>query len=220
MQRPGGVGATSRAVVNTKFLINTVHGIGSHNRREEVEDCWRQRRLEQQDHKQRTRLSNATGDRRGELPYQKAAVEEAAASVDDTRTFWAEQKQRVMTAARTASPIEGALLSTMQAVTSVERSGKKTKLGKVPCRDRDNGNASSIGAKLLVAEKKKRRKRKDDKKDKNKSKHSKKEKRKRECQNARDADNNNVEESHRTRNLESDVGGAKRKKHKKRKEQK
>lgn len=207
-------------MVNTKFLINTVHGIGSHNRREEVEDCWRQRRLEQRDDKQRTRLSSATGDRRGELLYQKAAVEKAAASVGGTRTFWAEQKKRVMTATRTASPMEGTLLSTMQDITSGERSENKTKLGEVPCRHRDSRNAGSIGTKLLAAEKKKRKKKKDDKKDKKKSKHSKKEKRKHEGQDARDADNSNVEESQRRQNLECDVGGAKRKKRKKRKEQK
>lgn len=221
MQRPGSTRASSRAVVNTNFLLNTVHGIGSHNRREEVEDCWRQRRLEQQDDKPRTRLSNVTGDRQRELPYQKEALEEAAASVDGTRTFWAEQKQRAMAATGTASPMEGALMSTMQTGTSVERSENNTKLGKVACRD----SSSSVGAELLADEKERRHK-KDDKKDKKnkthkkKSKYSKKGKRKRGDQDARDADNNKVEESQRQENLESDVGGAKRKKPKKHKEQK
>lgn len=220
MQRSGVMGASSRAVVNANFILNTVHGIGSHNRREEVEDCWRKRRLEQ-DNKQRASLANATGERRLKLPYQKAAVEEAAASVEDTRTFWAEQKQRAMTATRTASPMEGALLSTMHTGTSVGRSENKTKLGKVGCRERVSDNAGNVGAKLLAAEKKRRKMKDDkkDKKDKKKSKSSKKEKRKREGQDARNVDDSNVE-GLRKQDQDSDVGGAKGKKRKKRKEQK
>lgn len=158
------------------------------------------------------------------MQYQKAPVEETAASVDDTRAFWAEQKQRAMTASRAASSMEGALLSTLQTGTS-GRSESKTKLGKVGCRDRDSSNFSNLGAKLLASDKQNERKRKDqkkdkkdkaDKKDKKKNKDKNKERRKRDGRDGRDVGSSNVEESQREQSLESDVVGAKRKKHKKR----
>eukprot|EP00904_Undaria_pinnatifida_P006618 jgi/Undpi1/3086/HiC_scaffold_15.g06460.m1 len=203
----------ARAVVNTNFLLNTVHGIGSHNRREEVEECWRQRRLEQQqDHKQGNE-GNATRKRQREVTYQKTPIEQAVASVDDTRTFWAEQKQRAMagTATGASSAMAGAI-STVQTGTMMERRRNKTKLGEGEGCDSDSRNR---GAKLLRTKKKKRKKR-DQKKDNNcrkKNKDSKKEKRKREGQDARDVDDYNVEESQHKQNseLESDVVGSGRK---------
>ncbi|CAN0544872.1 unnamed protein product, partial [Ectocarpus sp. 12 AP-2014] len=33
-------GGSGRAGVNKNFLLNTVHGLKSHNKREEEEDCW------------------------------------------------------------------------------------------------------------------------------------------------------------------------------------
>eukprot|EP00904_Undaria_pinnatifida_P004900 jgi/Undpi1/153/HiC_scaffold_1.g00150.m1 len=206
------MGTGSRAVVNTNFLLNTVNGIGSHNRREEVEDCWRQRRLEQQDHKQGNE-GNATRKRQREVTYQKTLIEQAVASVDDTRTFWAEQKQRAMagTAAGASSAMAGAI-STVQTGTMMERRQKKTKLGEGEGCDSDSRNR---GAKLRRTEKKKRKKRdqKKDKKYRKRNKDSKKEKRKREGQDARDVHDCNVEQRQHKQNseFESDVVGSGRK---------
>lgn len=79
--------------VNKFFLFNTVVGLKSHNRREEEEDCWRQHRLQEQQHQQRREtegldLRNLINQRRS---GRRGAV--GSASVN-SREFWAEMKLR------------------------------------------------------------------------------------------------------------------------------
>ncbi|CAM9174053.1 unnamed protein product [Hapterophycus canaliculatus] len=103
MERRGGGGAGSRpSGVNKIFLLNTVHGLKSHNKREEEEDCWRQHAL---GHKadRWDRPSNTAAPGRGE---PKEEINETAGGISeaDARKFWAEQKERAMKA--TTPPID------------------------------------------------------------------------------------------------------------------
>lgn len=107
-QEGSRVGGCRAGTVNKKFLINTVRGLKSHNKREEEEDCWRQHDLDQkaQQRQQRPSLShNTCRARRPEISIIDTAATKAStdASEVDTREFWAEQKQRVMTAASSSS---------------------------------------------------------------------------------------------------------------------
>lgn len=91
MPRVTGSGAISRAGVNRQFLLSTVYGLESHNRREEENDCWRQHRLEQS---LDNGLPNATGERQQKTT---TTAPRAHASTTSARIFWAEQKRRAMT---------------------------------------------------------------------------------------------------------------------------
>eukprot|EP00752_Nemacystus_decipiens_P005440 g4931.t1 len=108
----GSKGSSPRAAVNKKFLLNTVHGLKSHNKREEEEDCWRQHDLDQKAKEgRRSRSHDAACRARRERSTD--AVRRAASPVSevDTRQFWAEQKRKAMTAALVSpsgdAPLEG-----------------------------------------------------------------------------------------------------------------
>ncbi|CAM9426841.1 unnamed protein product [Ectocarpus sp. 6 AP-2014] len=89
-------GGSSRAGVNKNFLLNTVHGLKSHNKREEEEDCWRQHGLEQRA-RERLLAHDANRNRR-KVPADGGDTSASHASDVDARRFWAERKERTMTA--------------------------------------------------------------------------------------------------------------------------
>lgn len=90
-----GKGESGPAGVNKNFLLNTVRGLKSHNKREEEEDCWRQHDLEQK--AKSRRLSHDTSRARRSTEETSRAAD--SASEAETRQFWAEQKQKAMAAA-------------------------------------------------------------------------------------------------------------------------
>lgn len=101
MKRSVVANGSSRTRINKQFILNTIDGLKSHNRREEEEDCWRQHRLEQDAHYRMT--SSASGGRQdnldGEVPNRPPIIH-----VDDERKFWAETKARAMTSLESAGP--------------------------------------------------------------------------------------------------------------------
>lgn len=153
----GGRGGGYRAGVNKKFLLNTVHGLKSHNKREEEEDCWRQHDLDRKAHGRR--LSHDASRARRES--STGAVNRAASPVPevDARQFWAEQKRKAMTAMSTSSigtPLVG------------DRPEAKHGDGCAP-RERERSEGSADRANLSDGDRKKRRK-KEEKKAKKKKK--------------------------------------------------
>lgn len=91
-----GRGGSGRAGVNKNFLLNTVHGLKSHNKREEEEDCWRQHGLEQ---RARERLLAHDANRnRPKIPADGGDTSASHTSDVDARRFWAERKERAMIA--------------------------------------------------------------------------------------------------------------------------
>lgn len=86
--------------VNRQFLLNTVHGLNSHNRREEEEDCWRQHRLERES--RCPGLPKGGSQSRHGGSADKESTSAAHPSTVDARRYWAEEKQRAMTAAAEA----------------------------------------------------------------------------------------------------------------------
>lgn len=96
MQRSAGERPTSGVKrVNKNFLLNTVAGLKSHNRREEEEDCWRQHRLQEQQHPQRGETERS--DLRSLINEGRRRRSSAASSAStNSREFWAEMKLRTM----------------------------------------------------------------------------------------------------------------------------
>lgn len=151
----GGRGGSPRAGVNKKFLLNTVHGLKSHNKREEEEDCWRQHNLDQNKaNKANGRSRSREACRRERRDNSTDAVHEAASPISevDTRQFWAEQKRKAMTALST--PPVGAPLT----------------VGRCKSRERARSDGSADGATLSDDDSKKKRRRKGEKKAKKKKK--------------------------------------------------
>lgn len=102
----GGRGGSHRAGVNKKFLLNTVHGLKSHNKREEEEDCWRQHDLDQKA-KGRRLSRGAAGQARRKKPTDEAYGAASPVPEVDTRQFWAEQKRKAMAAGSASSSSVG-----------------------------------------------------------------------------------------------------------------
>lgn len=121
MSRVAGSGASSRAGVNRQFLLSTVHGLKSHNRREEEKDCWRQHRLEQS---LDIRLSNATGERQQKNSSTKATALQAHGSTTSDRRFWEEQKLRAMTS-RTSETVALGASSSLECGRDGRMAGKR-----------------------------------------------------------------------------------------------
>lgn len=106
--------------VNKQFLLNTVAGVKSHNRREEEEDCWRQHRLQeeqqQQQYRPRARPDGSTDLRtlinqkrrqenrkmensvRPDNRMGSSGASSTNSAAGSSREFWAEAKLRAMTA--------------------------------------------------------------------------------------------------------------------------
>ncbi|CBJ31508.1 expressed unknown protein [Ectocarpus siliculosus] len=153
-------GGSGRAGVNKNFLLNTVHGLKSHNKREEEEDCWRQHGLEQRA-RERLLAHDANRNRRN-VPADGGDTSASHASDVDARRFWAERKERTMTATTPAIDPSAAAAATGGSSPSVDR--KRQREDSEEGTGRANGNRGD-------------RRKKDDKKKGNKKK---KKKRKRE----------------------------------------
>ncbi|CAM9507456.1 unnamed protein product, partial [Scytosiphon promiscuus] len=166
MERYGGSKTGSRSSgVNKVFLLNTVHGLKSHNKREEEEDCWRQHAL---DHRAqgRGRPSNTSPPRRRE-PTESGDRRVTDTSEADARRFWAEQKERAMAA--TTPSVDTAPAGVVSVTESSDRrkSRKRERLDESP-----SGSSSSDGDG-------ERKKRKEGAKKKKKTKKQKKKEKKR-----------------------------------------
>lgn len=159
----GGRAGSHRAGVNKKFLLNTVHGLKSHNKREEEEDCWRQHDLDLKA-QARSRSHDAACRARRERPTEE--VHRAASPVPDadTRQFWAERKRKAMTAALATSsvgaPVDGGRWPD---------AAKHGDGGKSRERERSDGSADD-GASLSGDGGKKRGRKKEERKTKKKKK--------------------------------------------------
>ncbi|CAN0114319.1 unnamed protein product [Ectocarpus sp. 12 AP-2014] len=103
-------GGSGRAGVNKNFLLNTVHGLKSHNKREEEEDCWRQHDLEQRA-RERLLAHDANRNRR-QVPADGGDTSASHVSDVDARRFWAERKERAMTATTPAIEPNAAAVAT------------------------------------------------------------------------------------------------------------
>lgn len=158
----GGRGGSPRAAVNKNFLLNTVHGLKSHNKREEEEDCWRQHNLDQKAKEgRRGRSHDAACRARRESSTDEAQRAVSPVSEIDTRQFWAEEKRKAMTAAQAASsagaPLEGGRPDA--------KHGDRCK-----SRERERSDGSSDEASIPDDDRKKRRRKKEEKKAKKKKK--------------------------------------------------
>lgn len=116
-------GGSGRAEVNKNFLLNTVHGLKSHNKREEEEDCWRQHSLEQKARERQ--LAHDTNRNRGKDLAEEAGTSASHASDVDARRFWAEQKERAMTAITPAIDPSAAATGQGSSPLSVDRKRKR-----------------------------------------------------------------------------------------------
>lgn len=116
--------------VNKKFLLNTVVGLKSHNRREEEEDCWRQYRLQEEfeqkqqpavhgsgsgasvrdvvgdERRRRDRRLEACAPRHCRSPTNLTCDEGTTSS---SREFWAESKIRSAVTSTDSSKMEASL---------------------------------------------------------------------------------------------------------------
>lgn len=158
----GGRGRIPRAAVNKKFLLNTVHGLKSHNKREEEEDCWRQHNLDQKAREGRRSRSHDAGFRaRSESSTDSVHRAASPALEADTRQFWAEQKRKAVTAAQ-ATASSGAPL---------ERGRPGAKHGD-GCKSRggEHSDGSADEASLSEGDRKKKRRKEKEKKAKRKKK--------------------------------------------------
>lgn len=125
---------SSRTRINKKFILNTIDGLKSHNRREEEEDCWRQHRLEQeaQHRLEQEAPTRPTNRRRQHNLDQEVPNRPLVIHVDDERKFWAEKKARAMTSLESAgshtAPSEHSAVEAESEIRSNEhRKGKKRK---------------------------------------------------------------------------------------------
>ncbi|KDO33526.1 hypothetical protein SPRG_19161 [Saprolegnia parasitica CBS 223.65] len=93
--------------VNKGFLLNTIRGVDSHNKRQEIDQCWRKRDLEAKVHRRRSRSRERRHRRRSASPDRRHRPRSASPDrrrrspsptrAQDERSYWAERK-----AARTA----------------------------------------------------------------------------------------------------------------------
>lgn len=152
---PRVTGSSSRAGINRQFLLSTVYGLESHNRREEENDCWRQHRLEQS---LENGVPNATAERQQKTT---TTAPRAHASATCARIFWAEQKRRAMT-------INNSGTVAPDASGSLERGRDGRMAGKRELSDNDTDDVSvrSVRTKHYGREKRKpKRKRKRESRD-------------------------------------------------------
>lgn len=99
MKRSVDANGIIRTRINKKFILNTVDGMKSYNRREEEEDCWRQHRLEEEAHH---RVTLPTNRRRENNLNREVPKRTPTIHIDDERKFWADKKARAMTSLESA----------------------------------------------------------------------------------------------------------------------
>lgn len=150
--------------VNKVFLLNTVHGLKSHNKREEEEDCWRQHALDRKA-QGRDGPSNTSYPPRRREPTEAVGESAAGASEADARRFWAEQKERAMKA--TTPPIDATPGVGGGSLPVAESGGDRLKSRKRERQDGGSGRSSSpdVDRKRKKSKKKKAKKRRKKKKD-------------------------------------------------------
>lgn len=165
----GGKGRSPRAAVNKKFLLNTVHGLKSHNKREEEEDCWRQHNLDQKAREGRRSRSHDAGFR-ARSESSTDSVHRAASPVleADTRQFWAEQKRKAVTAAQ----------ATASSSAPLERGRPGAKHGD-GCKSRGGEHSDGSADEASLSEGDRKKKRRKEKEKEKKAKRKKKRKRER-----------------------------------------
>ena len=132
----------SRADVNKVYLLNTIHSISTHNRREEESDCWRKHKLTK-----RVRDDNIDDTDDYNLPSAKAPRHILQALTDEEeRAAWAAKKVLDM---------------------SLSAEKKKTQL---PNEKVDDSTSNQIARRVRKAEKKRKSDRKKDKREKKQKK--------------------------------------------------
>lgn len=77
-----------RGRINLGFLSGTVRSVGSHNKREEIDDCWRERKMEEE-------ADNVSRKRRREDESQ-SPKNDSSATQEETREAWAAKKALAM----------------------------------------------------------------------------------------------------------------------------
>ncbi|OQR88157.1 hypothetical protein ACHHYP_07310 [Achlya hypogyna] len=85
--------------INKGFLLNTIRSVDSHNRRQEIDECYRKRDLEVKvrSRRSRSRSQSRGRRRRSASPVRRKPRSPSPTRDADERAFWAERK-----AARTA----------------------------------------------------------------------------------------------------------------------
>ncbi|EQC29066.1 hypothetical protein SDRG_13221 [Saprolegnia diclina VS20] len=94
--------------VNKGFLLNTIRGVDSHNKRQEIDQCWRKRDLEAKVHRRRSRSRDRSRSRERRHRRRSSSLDRrhqrrsasrspSPTRAEDERSYWAERK-----AARTA----------------------------------------------------------------------------------------------------------------------
>ncbi|OQR90109.1 hypothetical protein THRCLA_09433 [Thraustotheca clavata] len=147
--------------INKGFLLNTIKSVDSHNKRQEIDECWRKRELEHRvddrspsRHRSYRRSRSRSRERRRYSPSPKK--ESPKAKQDDERAFWAQRK-----AARTSAII-------------AELNDRACSIENAPNYDSESSSYEDIHAIKVDEEKESKKKKKEKKAKKHKKKKDKK----------------------------------------------